>query len=138
MTPPPPPATPAAAAWVPPPWLALWAEAQRAALPAALLALVWFLPWDAALAPPLLPAAWLKPLALLAAAAPAVLLARAYARAVRRGKSVALRASFLWAAAFVWLGVTQAWRLLPEPGPGLAVAWVTAWVAVMAVQSWRF
>jgi hypothetical protein len=111
---------------------------MRAGLPLALLSLVWFLPWEGGLEPPFAGRPAVKPLALVAAAAPAAWFGLAYARAVRRGKAVALRATFLWAGAFVWFGVTQAWRLLPEPGPSLAVAWVTAWVAAMAVLTWRF
>jgi len=133
----PPPRSEAAWGWAPPGWLPPWAAAMRAGLPLALLGLLWFLPWDEGLAAPL--ADWpVKTAALLGAAAPAVWFGLAYARAVRLTKRAALRATFLWAAAFVWLGVTQAWRLLPEPGPDLAVAWVTAWVAAMAVQTWRF
>lgn len=127
----------AAEVWAPPGWLGLWAQAQRGALPVALLGLVWFLPWERALAAPV-PGGWAKALALLAAGWPAWVLGRGYARAVARGRRPAMWASFLWAGGFVWFGVTQAWRLLPEPGPALAVAWVTAWVAVMVVQMWKF
>lgn len=116
--------------WDAPRWLRLWAAAMGALIPAALLALVWLLPWEG-------PAPLAKPLALALGAAPAVWLGLRYARAVRRTARAALLATFGWAALFTWAGVAQAGPALPEPGPLLAALWITAWVGVMIAQAWR-
>lgn len=115
-------------------WLDLWSTAMLAGLPAMILALGLLLPWGAGLPSPDV----LKPALALAATGAAIWAALGYRRSVLKSRGAALRATFLWAAFFMWLAVGQAGFALPSPGPTLYAVWVTAWTAAMLVLTWKF
>ncbi|MEO0682712.1 MAG: hypothetical protein AAFS07_19335 [Pseudomonadota bacterium] len=124
----------AARAYAPPRWLDLWSTGMLAGLPAVILTLALLLPWGGALPSPGL----LKPALALAATGAAVWAALGYRRSVLKSRGAALRATFLWAAFFMWLAVGRAGFALPPPGPTLYALWVTAWTAAMLVLTWKF
>ncbi|MEM6439916.1 MAG: hypothetical protein AAF763_09525 [Pseudomonadota bacterium] len=124
----------AALDYAPARWLDLWSTAMQGAVPLVVFALALLLPWGAALPA----AALLKPAAALALAAAALWAALGYRASVLKSRGAALRGTFLWAAAFMWLAVGQAGFALPPPGPSLYALWVTAWTAAMLVLTWKF